>query len=164
MMPADFTTTIVVDQEPIEVYNAINNVRGWWSEEIEGNTDRLNEEFSYHFEDIHRCRIKPVELIPGERVVWQVMDNYFKFTEDKTEWIGTRPSFEISRVGHKTQVKFTHIGLVPEYECFNICRDAWTSYIQNSLQSLISTGVGKPNAAGKPMTEDEKKLIAAHDK
>ncbi len=27
----------------------------------------------------------------------------------------------------------------------NRCNDAWTSYIQGSLHSLITTGKGKPN-------------------
>lgn len=54
MSAADFTTTIAVDQSPEEVFNAVTNVRNWWSQEIEGNTAQLNDEFDYHFEDIHR--------------------------------------------------------------------------------------------------------------
>jgi hypothetical protein len=55
----------------------------------------------------------------------------------------------------------THQGLVPEYECFEICRDAWTSYIQNSLHDLIVTGKGQPNGKDKPQTENEKNLLTA---
>jgi len=72
-----------------------------------------------------------------------VEDNYFSFTKDPGEWIGNRITFEISRQGNKTQLVFTQIGLVPTYECYNPCRDAWTGFIQKSLQSLITTGEGQ---------------------
>jgi hypothetical protein len=160
MATTDFTTTIVVDQSPKEAFNAINNVRGWWSEEIEGGTNKLNDEFKYHFEDIHSCKMKLIEVIPDKKVVWIVIENYFKFTQDKSEWIGTKISFEISEKDNKTQIRFTHHGLVPKYECFEICRDAWTSYIQHSLASLISTGKGQPNGKDKPQTKNEEKFLA----
>jgi hypothetical protein len=163
MTPQDFTTTILTDQTPEEVYNAINNVRGWWSEEIDGSTDRLNAEFNYHFEDIHRSKIKITELIPGKKVAWLVLDNYFKFTKDKTEWKDTKIIFDIYEKDGKTQVRFTHAGLVPEYECYNVCKNAWTTYIQKSLRNLITTGKGQPNSAGNPQTEEEKKLGAAQN-
>lgn len=158
MKAEDFTTSILVDQTPTEAFKAITNVRGWWSEEIEGNTDKVNAVFNYHYEDMHRCTIKVVELVPDEKVVWLVMENYFKFTEDETEWTNTKVVFDISRSGDKTHVRLTHLGLVPTYECYEICKDGWTNYIQNSLQRLITTGKGLPNATGKPRTKSEKKL------
>lgn len=160
MTTADFTTTLVVEQTPKQVFDAIINPRGWWSEEIEGNTEMLNDVFDYHFEDIHTCKIKLIEVVPNKKVVWLVMENYFKFTTDKTEWVGTQVSFYISEKDGKTQLVFTHHGLVPDYECYEICYGAWTSYIQNSLRDLISTGKGQPNAAGKPTTKDEERLMA----
>jgi len=161
MSTADFTTTLLVEEAPGKVFDAINHVRGWWSEEIEGNTDKLNEAFHYHYEDVHSCQIKLIELVPGKKLVWLVLDNYFKFTKDKSEWVGTKIIFEISRAGQKTQLRFTHQGLVPEYECYDVCRNAWTTYIQKSLRSLIMTGKGQPNKAGNPKTEDEKRLASA---
>jgi len=158
MSATGFTTTIKVHQSPKEVFDAVTNVRGWWSEEIEGNTAQLNDVYDYHYEDIHRCKIKLIEVIENEKIVWLIEKNYFKFTEDKTEWTDTKPTFEISQKDGKTELKFTHFGLVPEYECFEICRDSWTNYIQNSLRKLITTGKGEPNASGKPQTENEKKL------
>ncbi len=158
MTTPDFSTTIVVDQTSEEAFRAITNVRGWWSEEIEGNTEKTHDEFWYHYEDVHRSHMKLTEVIPDKKVVWQVVENYFKFTEDKAEWTGTQIIFDISETGSKTEVRFTHKGLVPAYECYEICRGAWTHYIENSLYALITTGQGKPNAKGKPQTENEKRL------
>ena len=145
MITKDFNTILLVDESPAKVYKAINNVRGWWSEEIEGDTDILNAEFLYRYKDVHHCKIKLIELLPARKVVWFVLDNYFSFTDDKTEWKNTRVIFDISQKDGKTQLSVTHVGLVPEYECFNVCQDAWTTYIQKSLRSLIETGKGNPN-------------------
>ncbi|WP_426484419.1 SRPBCC family protein [Flavobacterium sp. 2] len=158
MSTSDFTTTIKVDQSPQEVFNALTNVRGWWSEEIKGNTAKQDDKFDYHYEDVHRCKIKLIEVVPNKKIVWLVEENYFKFTEDKTEWTNTKPTFEISEKEGKTELRFTHFGLTSEYECFEICRGAWTNYIQNSLKKLIETRKGEPNATGKPQTENEKRL------
>lgn len=145
MTRTDFTTTILVDQSPKEVFDAINNVRGWWSEEIEGETDKLNAEFKYHFKDVHICKMKITELVPGKKVVWLVLYNYFNFIKDQSEWKNTKVIFEISEEDGKTKIVFTHEGLVPDYECYQICFDAWTNYIENSLRNLIETGKGEPN-------------------
>ncbi len=158
MSNPDFSTTFSVSQSPKEVFDAINDVRGWWSAEIEGPTDQLNAEFNYHFQDVHSCQMKIVEMIPNQKVVWLVQKNYFKFTEDKTEWIGTQIIFDISGKGDATQLIFTHQGLIPDYECYEICYKAWTQYIQKSLYNLITTGEGQPNAAEQPQTDDERKL------
>jgi hypothetical protein len=145
MSNQDFTTTIHVDQTPDEATAAINNPRGWWSQEIEGGTDKLNDEFTYHYKDVHRCKMKIVELVSGKRVVWLVTYNDFNFIKDKSEWIGTKVIFDILRKNDKTQIRFTHYGLVPQYECYDVCENAWTGYIQNSLRNLITTGKGTPN-------------------
>ena len=158
MSSHDFTTTLIVDNTPEAAFNAITNVQGWWSEEIEGGTTKLNDEFDYHYLDVHKCRMKLIEVIPNKKVVWSVLSNYFKFTKDTTEWTGTTIVFDISEKDGKTLVRLTHQGLVPEYECFDICSNAWTQYIQESLGGLITTGVGKPNRSDKPQTADEARL------
>ncbi len=153
----DFTVSFTVDETPEDVFGAINNVRGWWSEEIEGRTDRLGEEFKYHFKDVHRCTMKIIEFIPNKKVVWYVLDNYFSFTQDKTEWKDTKISFEISKKGNKTEVNFTHIGLVPKYECYPACSEGWNTYINGSLRALITQGKGQPNV-GEAVTDSERAL------
>jgi len=142
----NFTTAFVVTQSPGKVFRAITNPRGWWSEAIEGGTERQGDEFSYRYRDMHRCRIRLVEVVPDSRVVWQVLDNHFSFTQDETEWKGTKIVFEVSRRDGGTELRFTHQGLVPAYECFEVCSNAWGSYINGSLKSLITTGQGRPNS------------------
>jgi hypothetical protein len=144
MNKQDFTSTILVDKTPAKAFDAINNVRGWWSENVEGFTDQLNSVYYYHYKDIHRCTLKIAELVPDKRVAWEVLDNYFNFIADNTEWVGTKIIFDISEKDGKTEVRFTHQGLVPAYECYGVCFEAWTNYIQHSLRNLITTGKGEP--------------------
>jgi hypothetical protein len=145
MSDQDFTATITVDQTPAGVVEAIKNVRGWWSEQIEGSTDKVGDEFTYRYKDVHFCKMKLIEISPQKRVAWLVVDNYFNFTKDKSEWKGTKIVFDLSRKDNVTEIRFTHEGLVPEYECFNICSKAWGSYINGSLRNLTMTGKGQPN-------------------
>lgn len=145
MKNQDYTTTFLVDQTPAEVFKAILNPNAWWSQQIEGGTSRENDEFTYQYKDVHITKIKLEEVIPNEKVVWRVLQNYFNFIQDNSEWVGTRIIFEISENDGHAQLHFTHQGLVPDYECYTVCNDAWTSYIQGSLKSLITTGKGHPN-------------------
>ena len=145
MKNEDFTTSFLVDQSPQEVFDAINNVRGWWTGEIDGSTDKLGAEFTYRYKDIHRSTQKIAELVPGRKVVWDVTDAQLNFVHDKTEWIGTKVVFEIARDGDKTEVRFTHVGLVPAFECYGGCSGAWGSLVNDNLRNLIATGKGQPN-------------------
>lgn len=145
MEQKDFTSTIVVDKNPGEAFDAIKNFRGWWSEDIEGATDKPEETFFYHYKDVHLCKMKLIEEVTDKKLVYEVVDNQFSFTKDKTEWIGTKLIFDLTAEGKQTKIKFTHQGLVPEYECYNVCNDAWTGFIQKSLKDLINTGKGQPN-------------------
>jgi hypothetical protein len=140
-----FTTTFVVERNPQEAFEAINDVRGWWSEEVEGVTDQVGGEFDYHYQDVHRCRIRVTELVPGRRVTWRVLENHFDFIGDQTEWRDTEVIFEISEVDGGAEVHFTHAGLVPQYECYDVCSNAWGGYLSGSLRNLINTGQGQPN-------------------
>lgn len=148
MSRQSYTTAFLIDQSPEEAFAAINNVRGWWSEDLEGRTDKLGR-FNYRYQDVHRCTIEITELVPGRKVAWHVADNHFSFVKDKSEWKDTDIVFEISRKGDRTEVRFTHVGLVPAYECYRVCTDAWGTYINGSLRDLISTGQGRPNQNGQ---------------
>ena len=166
MSTQSYTASFAVDQTPDQVFAAVNNPRGWWSEQIDGATDQLGAEFKYHYRDVHRARFKITEFVPGMRVVWHVLENYFDFVQDKTEWTGTDVVFEIASRAGKTELHFTHVGLVPAYECYNVCSDAWGSYVKRSLRNLITTGKGQPNPIEETVAraQDLQRLDREHDR
>jgi hypothetical protein len=145
MKPQDLTIRMHVDQTPEEVFNAVRNVRSWWSgyysEEIKGDTEKLNDEFSFRAGGgAHYSRQKLIEVVPDKKIVWLITDSKLDFLENKDEWTGTKVSFDISTKGNRTELVFTHEGLIPEIECYNSCAPAWSQYLQHKLLPLISKG------------------------
>ncbi len=138
----NFTTTIEVPNSAEEVFTAINNVRGWWQGDINGHTQNLNDEFTYEMAPYHVTKQKVVEWVPNKKLVWLVTESSINFVADKKEWLNTTISFDIIAGTNKTQLIFTHQGLVPEIECYGGCSGAWEQLIQKSLYSLITRGKG----------------------
>ncbi len=157
MTERNYTNRFTVPRPPAEVYDAICHVQAWWSEGIEGQALRVGDRFTHSVLDLHRCELQVVEMVPHTRIVWKVLENHFSFTQDKTEWNDTHIVFEILPHGSGTELRFTHVGLVPEYECHDICRDGWNTYVA-SLRDLILTGSGRPNV-GKAITDSEARLM-----
>jgi len=153
----DFTARFTVDQPPDAVFAAICDVRRWWSADITGSADRVGDRFVHRVRDLHRCEIEVTQMVPGRRIAWTVLDNHFSFTMDTTEWTGTDIVFEIATAGGRTELRFTHLGLVPEYECHDVCSDGWNTYIA-SLHDLVATGHGRPYA-GEARTASERVLM-----
>ena len=144
MSSQDMTTTFLVERTPEETFTAINDVPSWWSGEVAGDTDVLGVEFTYTVPGVHRSVQKVAELVPGKRVVWKVVDAQLDFAKDKREWVGTEIVFEISNQGGKTEVRFTHRGLVPAFECFDACSNAWGLLVGKNLRNRILTGEAQP--------------------
>jgi uncharacterized protein YndB with AHSA1/START domain len=138
-----FTTTISVDQTPQEAFAAINDVRKWWTGVIEGPTDVLGGEFTYRYKDMHYSKQQVTELVPGRKVVWTVTDSALQFVEHKDEWTGTKLVFDIARKGNQTEICFTQVGLVPNFDCYGACSRGWTQLLQ-ALGALIASK-GQPD-------------------
>lgn len=137
---SNFSTSFTVDQTPDEVFAAINDVRGWWTGDIEGGTTALGDEFTYRHEDVHRSTQRITELVPGRRVEWLVTDAHLSFTADPAEWKGTQVVFDIDAGTDGTEVRFTHVGLSPDVACYDACSSAWGHYVNGSLRSRITAG------------------------
>lgn len=144
----DYKTSIEFVDNPQDVFNHINDVSKWWSKsasesasgrqtEFEGQSTKLNDEFTIRSGDRHYSRQKLVEVIPDKKVVWLVTDCLINWLEDKTEWINTKIIFDITSKGDKTVLHFTHEGLVPEKECYAACSQGWDFLIKERLLNLF---------------------------
>jgi hypothetical protein len=142
----DFTVTVDVTGTPDEAFAAIADPRAWWSRDITGDTDRLGGEFEFEVPGIHYSHQRVSTFDPGESVVWDVVDARMTFIADQTEWIGTSIRFDLQPLpGGGTEIRFSHVGLRPQIECYDACSTAWTSYVTTSLRRLVEQGVGLPN-------------------
>ncbi|WP_203580260.1 SRPBCC domain-containing protein [Microbacterium hibisci] len=157
-MSADFTTTITVDATTQQAFDAINDVAGWWGR-ITGTTTRVGDEFVYVVPGLHYSGFQVVELQPGRRVEWRVTGSYLDFVDDHLEWTGTSVRFEIEEQAGGARITFTHDGLEPEDQCYEVCSNAWSMFVNGSLKSFIDTGVGAPYTFGG----DEALSTADHD-
>ncbi|MEO5921127.1 MAG: SRPBCC domain-containing protein [Pseudolysinimonas sp.] len=138
----DITKTFTVEQTPLQVFDAINDVRSWWSGQIVGNTAAVGDVWFYLVPDIHFSKQEITESLPGRRIAWSVTDGYLAFVDDKEEWIGTTITFDLTEVDGGTQVVFTHVGLAREVECFEVCDAAWSDYVLGSLRRRIHERTG----------------------
>jgi uncharacterized protein YndB with AHSA1/START domain len=145
MQKQDFTTSFTVDQSPEEVFKAINNIRGWWSGEVDGNANGLGAEFTYRYQNVHKSTQKVTEYVPGKKAVWHIIDAELTFVSDRKEWIGTDIVFEIAEKDGKTELRFTHAGLVPAFECYGGCSGAWGMLVGTNLRNLITSGKNQPD-------------------
>jgi uncharacterized protein YndB with AHSA1/START domain len=134
-----------LNASPEVVFAAINDPRRWWSEQIDGVTDRIGGEFVFEVPGIHFTRFEITELDPGRAVAWHAAEARLSFVADTEEWTGTDVRFELTPQGEGTGLTFRHVGLTPDVECYDVCSVAWSSYLHGSLARLAEQGVGDPN-------------------
>jgi hypothetical protein len=143
MNQQNYQCSIAADITPHEAFEGISQVNEWWAKNFEGHSQKLNDIFTVRFGETW-VTFKISEIIPDKKIIWDVTDCYLPWLKDKTEWNGTAVVFEISPLGDETQVTMTHIGLVPEVECFGVCEAGWNKHIKGSLFKLLTEHIGVP--------------------
>lgn len=145
MKDQNFHIALTVNCTSEEAFKCINNVTKWWTENLIGSSQKLNDVFSVQFDSIHASTQKITELIPNKKITWLVTDSSLTFVENQHEWTNTRISFELSTPNkNQTQLHFTHYGLVQEIQCYKGCAEGWNYYIKGSLYKLLTEGKGTP--------------------
>lgn len=143
MRQRDYQCSIVADVTPVEAFDSIRNVSGWWAKDLKGRTKNLGDEFMVSFGETY-VTFRVTESIPGKKIVWLVEDCYLHWIDDKKEWNDSLIRFDIAREGDHTRITMTHVGLVPGKECYKDCESGWNEHFGKSLLSLLVEKEGQP--------------------
>lgn len=140
----DYNYVITTSIPAMEALDAISRVPEWWASDFEGNSQKLGDEFTVRFGEVS-VNFRIVEFVPGKKAVWLVTDCNLGWLKDTREWKGTKIDWEVSRNNHSTQIRMTHVGLIPGLECYNDCKEGWNFHLGESLVRLITEGIGIPD-------------------
>jgi hypothetical protein len=144
MKPQNYHARITAKITAGEAFEQISRVSSWWSKNFEGSAQKLGDAFTVRFGEVWK-RFAVVDVVPEKRIEWEVTDCHMPWLADKTEWKNTYLIWELSAKKDSTQIDFTHVGLIPEVECYDDCKKGWNFYINESLFKLLTENQGLPN-------------------
>ncbi|RDY60883.1 hypothetical protein [Flagellimonas nanhaiensis] len=91
---------------------------------------------------------KVIDFTPNIRITWECIESnqvHAGLKGIKEEWLGTKLHWNILEEDDSvSRVDFLHEGLVPAFNCYDVCSSAWDFFITDSLKSYVEEGIGKP--------------------
>lgn len=141
-----FHYEMTVAASTASVFKSITEeIPGWWTRMFEGSANKQGDSFTVRFgPDVFKT-MRIEEIIPNEKVVWQVTDSLINVPElnNKTEWIDTTIVWQLQPRDTNTTIQLTHLGLQPDIECYGICSAGWRQFCE-SLKAHVENGKGNP--------------------
>ena len=95
----------IKSSSPNDAYKALTAIDGlsaWWTTDTQGES-KVGGVIKFRFGELGGFDMKVLELDPGKRVLWQVVDG-------PEEWIGTKVDFDLKQDGDFTIILFNHQG------------------------------------------------------
>ena len=136
-MPDILHKVRVVTPDRGATYQALTTcegLSGWWTTDTTGDND-VGGVVKFRFGG-GGFDMEVLELEPGERVRWLVVDG-------PSEWIGTRIDWRLKHDDGGTVVLFKHEDWKEPVEFMHHCSTKWAMFLM-SLKSLVETGRGQP--------------------
>jgi uncharacterized protein YndB with AHSA1/START domain len=127
----------VESTSPNDVYTALTTLEGlsgWWTKDTQGESE-VGRVLEFRF-PAGGFDMEVVELVPAERVVWQVVDG-------PSEWVGTTVTWQLREDDGYTNILFTHAGWREPVEFMHHCSTKWAVFLM-SLKGLLESGAGAP--------------------
>jgi uncharacterized protein YndB with AHSA1/START domain len=135
----DFTSVKTIAARPERVLSALTTpegVAGWWGT-TSGSAAAVGDVLEVGFGTTRVVTMDVASLEPG-RIEW-----FVQRAPHTPEWDGTTILFELTPAADGTELRFRHVGLTPQFECYEMCHAGWTHYLA-SLAAYAERGVGDP--------------------
>lgn len=143
----DYQQLITIATNVNEVFNALTlSVPDWWGP-VDRPHSKLGDRFKVSFgEAFWTFEIKALK--PNQTITWLCVESnqvHAGLKGVKEEWLGTLIHWNLEKLETgETMVRFQHEGLVPDFNCYDVCATAWDFFITNSLKSYLEKGQGQP--------------------
>ena len=136
---ADILHRVGIRSSLDDAYKALATREGlasWWTNDTRGESE-VDGVLEFRFGERGGFDMKVLELTPGKRVLWKVVDG-------PKEWIGTKISWDLRKEGERSIVMFKHEGWREPVEFMHHCSTKWAVFLM-SLKSLVENGRGAPS-------------------
>ncbi|MEO9805202.1 MAG: SRPBCC domain-containing protein [Reichenbachiella sp.] len=145
-MSKSYSKVLEVSASAKSVYKALTQeVDKWWT--VHSNpTEQIDDELKVRFGETTYKTMKITKAEPNKVLHWLVTEAFIDIPELilKDEWVGTTMSWKIETIEKGSKITFAHKGLVPAFECYEICQSGWDHFL-SSLSSYLNTGIGSPH-------------------
>ncbi|GGD75445.1 hypothetical protein GCM10011514_44210 [Emticicia aquatilis] len=141
MKATNYSFEFTTEQDQAQIFSKLLDITAWWSgvygETIIGESNKVGDEFTFEAGGgMHKSKQKLIELLPNQKIVWQVIDSNLSFLSNPSEWTNSKLIFELESQNNKTKVRFTHDGLTPSIECYEACSTGWSAYMKRFSEQM----------------------------
>ena len=97
----------------------------------------MDDVFTVNFGDAV-VSVKVDGFVPSRKTFWRVVDCDMQWLKNKTAWNDTKIVWQLLPGNNSTEIKMTHIGLVPDTECYQDSVKCWDFFVKENLLNLLN--------------------------
>lgn len=137
----DYTSQLEIPNSRHEVFMAISRELGKWWGEQDRFIEKKDTVFKVSWGEPY-YQFKVVEYRENELMIWECIDAnqiITGLTGVEREWVGTQIHWKLVEISSSTTLlQFKHLGLIPDFLCFDVCSNAWEHFLKNRLAAYLA--------------------------
>ena len=139
-MDSSYSRSIKINASSNAIFHALTkDLQGWWGR-MDRPVSKTGDVFTVSWgEPWYRFQVSNFEAPTSLR--WKCIDAnqiIHGLEGVQKEWVGTELDWKIEEISPAvSRVTFTHMGLVPEFKCYDFCSAAWDRFFGEGLKTYL---------------------------